>query len=136
MKTIISAVAATTALVLALPAGAQDRSERSEQAFAELVEGRVAGEPKACIAALNPNRLEVVEYVGITYEQGDTLWVARDRNAHNLSSWDVPIIKRYSTQLCRQDVTQTVDRSTGMFSGALFLDDFVPYTLVDEDAEA
>ncbi|WP_338241752.1 hypothetical protein [Aurantiacibacter hainanensis] len=122
---------AVAAMALAAPATAQDREERSERAFAELVEGRVAGEARSCINTFRTNRLRVEENVGLVYEQGDTLWVARARNPQNLDHWDVPIIERIGSQLCNTDVTRTIDRGSGMFSGVLFLDDFVPYTKAD-----
>ena len=134
MKTFAVAAAAAAACAFAVPAAAQDReySERADAAFAELVEDRVAGEPQACINTFNSNRLRVVERVGLVYERGDTLWVARARNADNLSVWDIPIIERYGSRLCRHDVTRTIDRSSGIFSGVLFLDDFVPYRQIEE----
>ncbi len=135
MKSLILAAAATGALAVAAPATAQDRSDRAEAAFAELVEGRVAGEPRACISTFNSNRLRVVEHVGLTYRQGDTLWVARARNPDRLGVWDIPVIERFGSRLCRHDVMHTVDRNSGMFSGVLFIDDFVPYTTA-ETAEA
>lgn len=137
MKLILAAAAAATALTIAVPAAAQDReAEREAQyevAFEELIEGRVAGEPTSCINTFRSNRLRVVENVGLAYERGDTLWVARASNPRNLGPWDVPIIERTGSQLCRHDVNRTIDRSSGMFSGILFLSDWVPYT---EAAEA
>lgn len=137
MKLIFAAAAATAALALSAPAMAQDRdAEREaqyEEAFEELIEGRVAGEPTPCISTFNSNRLRVVENVGLAYERGDTLWVARASNPRNLGPWDIPIIERTGSQVCRHDVNRTIDRSSGMFSGILFLSDWVPYT---EAAEA
>ncbi len=121
--------AAIAAMALTAPASAQDREERAQQAFAELVEGRTAGEPQSCISTFSSNRLRVEENVGLVYERGDTIWVARTTNPRSLDRWDVPVIQRYSSRLCTTDVTRTIDRSSGMFSGVLFLDDFVPYTL-------
>lgn len=136
MKLILAAAAATAALAFTLPAAAQDRqAEREaeyEVAFEELVEGRVAGEPTTCINTFNSNRLRVVENVGLAYERGDTLWVARASNPRNLGPWDIPIFERTGSQLCRHDVNRTIDRSSGMFSGVLFLSDWVPYTEVGE----
>ena len=130
------AIATTAALALATPLAAQDnptRAERAEAAFQELVEGRVAGEPQNCINTFNSNDLRVEENVGLVYERGNTLWVARARNPQNLGAWDVPIIERHNaSRLCTNDVMRTVDRTTGMHTGALFLDDFVPYTLAEE----
>ncbi|APE27234.1 hypothetical protein [Aurantiacibacter gangjinensis] len=138
-KALASAAAAAS---LALGAGValadeDERAERAENAFAELVEGRTAGEPRTCIVTIGRNdRIRIEENVGVVYERGDTMWVARARNPENLSYWDVPIIERYgSSQLCRQDIMRTIDRSTGIFSGVIFLDDFVPYTRND-DADA
>ena len=121
--------AAGAAMVLTAPAMAQSREERAEQAFQELVEGRTAGKPQPCISAFMSNRLRVEEGVGLVYEQGDTLWVARAQRPEALDQWDVPVIERHGSQLCSNDVTRTIDRTSGIFSGALFLDDFVPYTL-------
>ncbi|WP_120077343.1 hypothetical protein [Aurantiacibacter odishensis] len=131
----ITVSAAVAAMALAIPAAAQDREERAEQAFAELVEGRTAGEPQSCINLFSSNRLRVEENVGLVYERGDTLWVARAQNPQNLDRWDVPVIERYGSRLCRTDVMRTIDRSSGMFSGVLFIDDFVPYTRNEDEAE-
>lgn len=129
----LAMTAAGLAALAATPLAAQDREERAEAAFQELVEGRTAGEAQSCIVTPNSNRLRVEEHVGLVYERGDILWVARARNPQNLGNWDVPIIERYSgSRLCTTDVTRTIDRSTGHFSGVLFLDDFVPYTRVEE----
>ncbi|MGB3165238.1 MAG: hypothetical protein WBA68_00470 [Alteraurantiacibacter sp.] len=133
MKTLAIAAAAA-ACTVALPAAAQDRdySPAAEEAFAELVQDRVPGEARSCITTFNTNRLRVVERVGLVYERGDTMWVARARNADDIGVWDIPVIERYGSNLCHHDVRCTIDRTTGMFSGVLFLDDFVPYREIDE----
>lgn len=129
----LAITAAGLAAIAATPLAAQDREERAEAAFQELVEGRTAGEARRCISTFDSNRLRVEENVGLVYERAGTMWVARARNPQNLTTWDVPIIERYSgSRLCTTDVTRTIDRSTGHFSGVLFLDDFVPYTEVEE----
>lgn len=129
MTKLLAVLSATAALVLAVPAAAQDRHERAERAFAELVEGHeVAGDPERCVSAFNSNDIRVVEHVGIVVERGDTLWVARARNPNQIDHWDVPIIDRFGTsRLCSTDVMRTIDRGSGIFTGVLFLDDFVPY---------
>lgn len=132
-KSLAIVTAAGAALAFAAPLAAQDRAERAEAAFQQLVEGRTAGEPQNCINTFDSNRLRVEENVGLVYERGDTLWVARARHPQNLGAWDIPIIERHSSsRLCTNDVMRTVDRSTGHFTGALFLDDFVPYTEASE----
>ena len=122
---------ATAAAALALTGGtavAKSPQERGEERLAKMIEGREAGEPQSCIYAFNSNDIEVIDYVGIVYERGDTVYVARARDPRSLSTWDVPVIKRHGSQLCNLDQIHTVDRSSGMFSGVVFLEPFVPYT--------
>lgn len=131
-------LAATAALLTAAPLAAHDEAQKAGAAseeFLELVEGRVAGEAKSCISTFNNNDLRMVENVGLVYDRGDTIWIALARHPERLDYWDVPIIERRGSHLCKTDVMRTIDRHTGMFSGAVFLEDFVPYTKV-EAAEA
>ena len=134
MKKIIAlTIAAATLALSAAPISAESRAERGEAKFAELTEGRVAGEGQSCINTFNTNRLTVIENVGISYERGDTIWIARASNANQLSGFDIPVFERRGSQLCRTDVIRTIDRSSGHFSGVVFLGDFVPYTLAETD---
>jgi len=137
MRFLTSIMAAALALGgTALPAAAQDdapqpgtRAERNEARLAERLEGRVAGEIVSCVYAPNSNRLETIEGVGFVYDAGNTLYVARPRDPSVLGPNDVVLIKRYGGgQLCRQDLMQTIDRTSGIFSGIVAIDGFVPYT--------
>ena len=103
-------------------------AEKGEARLARMLEGRTAGEPVNCISAMRSERIQVIEYVGIVYDAGDTIYVARPNRPNQLDSWDVPIIERFGSQLCANDIMRTFDRGSGHFSGALFLNDFVPYT--------
>ncbi len=132
IRTFVSGCAFALALIAA-PAAAQSPQERSDEKFAELTEGRVAGEPQSCVPALRGNRLQVVDYLGFIYEQGDTLWISRVKNPRSLGWDDIPIIERFGSQLCKQDVIRTVDRGSNFFTGVVFLEDFVPYTKVDAE---
>ncbi|RPF71611.1 hypothetical protein [Aurantiacibacter spongiae] len=135
LTTVAAAAAALTAAA-AVPAAAQSPSERAQARLAQDLEGRVAGEPTSCINVYSTSgrSLRVVENVGLVYERGDTIWVARALNPDQLDYWDIPVIERFGagSRLCKYDVTRTIDQS-GFFSGVVFLDDFVPYTKVDED---
>jgi len=129
MKALLPLAAAISALSLSpVTASAQTAQERSEARLAKMLEGRVAGEPEACITALNSNRIQVIDYVGVVYESGDTIWVSRVKDPRSLRWSDIPVFDRFGSQLCKFDVIRTVDSSTHMYSGAVFLEDFVPYT--------
>lgn len=130
----ILATIATAAVLLGAGTAAQaeTRQERSEARLAEMLQGYQAGEPVTCINAIRSNRLTVIPHVGLVYDAGDTIYVARAVNPRMLDDDDVPVIERYSSQLCRTDVMRTFDRYSPSFTGALFLENFVPYTKVDE----
>ncbi len=133
MKKLLSFVAAGTALAVGSTAAqAETRQERAEARLADLIEGRTAGEPQTCVTAYRSNDIEVIPYVGIIYDAGDTIYVARAKRPERLRSTDVPVIERFGSQLCSTDVMRTIDRHAGFTTGALFLEDFVPYTKVEE----
>lgn len=128
MKT-FGIILAGTALALAgASAGSARSPEQNEAKLARMLEGRVAGEPVTCISAMNSNRLEVIEHVGIVYDSGDTIYVARPSDPRQIGTNDVVVIERLGGQLCTNDVIRTVDRYSGFTTGAVFLDKFVPYT--------
>ena len=129
MKTFAS-VLASAALLLsgATAASAETPAERGEAQLARMLEGRTAGEPVSCITANSSNRLRVIEHVGVVYDAGKTIYVSRATDPKSLGPWDVPVIERFGSQLCKTDIMRTVDRSGGFLSGIVFLNDFVPYT--------
>ena len=103
--------------------------------LAELLEGRVAGEPQRCIRTTPARNIQTIDDTALVYRQGDTLWVNYTRNARGLDEDDVLVIERFSgSRLCRTDQITTIDRFGGFFTGFVLLDDFVPYTIVDGEA--
>jgi hypothetical protein len=129
MKKILTILAAAAVVATGASAvQAQSRQERGEARLAEMLEGYQAGEPVSCINAVRSNRLKVIPYVGLVYEDGDTIYVARASNPNMLDPDDVPVIERYSSQLCKTDVLRTFNRNAPSIRGNLFLGDFVPYT--------
>lgn len=134
MKTILAVTAAAAALAFgATAAQAETRQERGEARLAEMLEGYEAtGESRSCITANRSNALEVIPYVGVVYDAGDTIYVARAARPEMLSDSDVPVFERFSSQLCTSDVMRTIDRHDTGFTGVLFLDDFVTFTRVEQ----
>ena len=103
-------------------------AEKGEARLARMLEGRTPGEPVTCISAMRSNEIRVIEHVGIVYDAGRTIYVARITDPRMLDPWEVPVIQRFGSQLCSTDIIRTVDRAGGFFTGAVFLTDFVPYT--------
>jgi hypothetical protein len=119
---------AVVTLSLAACAHTSDTSsDRGEAKLATLLEGRTAGTPQSCIAAFRDSRLSVIDGTAVVYDEGDAIWVARPSNPQSLRSNDILIVERTSSQLCKQDIVRTVDRTGGFPTGVVFLGDFVPY---------
>jgi hypothetical protein len=98
-----------------------------EERLAKLIEGRTAGEPRSCIVT-NPSRsLTIIDKTAIVYRQGRRVWVNRTAHPEDLDEDDIMVIRRWGASLCRTDMITQVDRLSGMFTGAIFLTDFVPY---------
>jgi hypothetical protein len=141
--------AAALALTAALPAAAQGQGDveasadaaasmtKGEKRLAKLLEGRVAGDPVSCIRVLPRDRMETIEGTAYVYGSGQTIYVQRTRDPQRIDDNDTLIVNRFgASQLCRLDMTTTIDRFTGFFTGSVFFDDFVPYTRVKATGSA
>ena len=127
MKALALIFAGAAMALTGAAASAETRAEKSEASLAKMLEGRTPGEPVKCISALSSNRIRVIDHIGIVYDAGHTIYVARATDPNQLDHWEVPVIERFGGQLCSNDIMRTVDRSSGHFTGPLFLEDFVPY---------
>ena len=134
---------AALALVAAQPAYADEEPATSETAMtegearlAELLEGRVAGEPQNCIRTRPNYRLTVIDDTAYVYGSGRTIYVQRTQNPDHIDDTDTLVSRRFtSSEICRQDIVTTIDPVLGFFTGTVFFDDFVPYTRVEENEE-
>ena len=110
---------------------------KGEKRLAKLLEGRVAGEPVRCIRSLPTQRMQTIDGTAYVYGSGNTIYVQRTRDPSAISENDALVTNRFNaTELCRFDVTTTIDRVLGFFTGAVFFEDFVPYTRVKTEASA
>lgn len=106
-----------------------------EQELAELLEGRVAGEPQRCIRMTPSERMRVIDDTAYVYGRGRTIYVQRTRHPEQIDDNDTLVSRRFSaSQLCKLDTMTTIDAHNGFFTGVVFFEDFIPYTRVAEDA--
>jgi hypothetical protein len=126
LTVLIASCAAATAL-FAAPALEAKTKPTGEERLAKMLNGREAGEPVSCISMLDTHDLHTIDKTALVYKRGGTIWVNRPANPEALRSNDVLVIKRTGSQFCKMDNVTTADQSTHMFSGAVFLGDFVPY---------
>jgi hypothetical protein len=132
MRKLITAVAISA---LALTGSvAQAERQSGEEELAELLDGRVAGEPTRCISTWRNGNLSIIDNTAIVYRDGRTIYVNETRHPQSLDWSDVLVIERTTgSQLCKLDRVTTIDRGGGFFTGVVFLTDFVPYTLPEEE---
>ncbi|MFN6934074.1 MAG: hypothetical protein ACK4NZ_02855 [Tsuneonella sp.] len=126
-------VAAALVAAATLASGPSVAAERltGEAKLEKMLEGRVAGEPRSCINTRVNDQSTVIDNTALVYGRGKTIWVNRTAHPDSLSDWDSLLVRQHGTQLCRQDIVTTFDRSSGMYTGNIFLTEFVPYTRVD-----
>jgi len=110
---------------------------KGEARLAKLLEGRVAGEPVRCIRTLPSQRMQTIDRTAYVYGSGNTIYVQRTRNPDQIDDNDALVTTRFNaTELCRLDQMTSVDRQLGVFTGAVFFEDFVPYTREKSDSQA
>ena len=117
------------ACIAATPLAAKDRAASGEAKLAELLEGRVAGEPVDCILDRGGSSLQIVDGTALVFRRGGTLYVNRPAGAEVLDHWDLPVIEKWgATQLCKLDRVELRDRGSHIGGPTLALAQFVPYT--------
>ena len=130
------ALSAAAVGLLAAPAvQADDHGEmtKGEARLAEMLEGRVAGEPQSCINTFGARGITQIDDTALVYRSGDTIWVNYTRTPESIDDNDYLVIRKFSgSQLCRTDQIETRDRFGNFFSGVIFLEDFVPYRLPED----
>jgi hypothetical protein len=114
---------------LALVAGsAQAVPIDREAELARALEGRVAGAPVDCIDMHRVHSSRIVPGTAILYDTGGILYVNRPRaGAESLNHWDIQVNRLWTSQLCSIDTVELIDQGSRMFSGTVFLGEFVPY---------
>ena len=122
-----------TALALAAPAAAERQT--GDERLAELLEGRVAGEPTNCIPTRRNARMYIIDDTAVIYETGRTVYVNYTRYPENLDSSDVLVIRDNYPTMCT--TTRIEVRSPSMIDSLgtpLFLTDFIPYERASDDS--
>ncbi len=128
MKKLTALIVASAALtMLAVPTAAEERP-RGEAKLAQMLEGRVAGEPQQCIRMFGSDNLTTIHGTALVAKRGDTIWVNRTANPQSLDINDYLVVRRFGgSHLCRLDQITTASRTGNFFSGVIFLEEFVPY---------
>ena len=129
MRNLAFVLAGAALALVGTAALASTTSEQGEARLARMLEGRTAGQPVSCIDTMNSSKMQVIDETALVYDAGKTIYVARPVDPRQLKRNDAIVMDRFSpTRLCVQEPMRTVDRYDGFPTGAVFLQDFVPYT--------
>ena len=108
------------------------QEQRSPGAMAELarsLSGKVAGRPQACLGRFATRDMHVIDDYTILYRSGATTY--RNDPPGGCPGLDRPgnamVSRSSSSELCRGEIIQIIDTSSGIFNGSCTLGDFVPY---------
>ncbi len=136
MSKIITTLATFAASVaLAAPAIADDRDDRGEKELADLIDGRVAGEPVRCLNRNERDRLTVITDTALVFRDGDTIYVNRTNAPRFIDEFDVPVFRIFTSSLCRSDQVEFVSRFGGIGGVVVVMDEFIPYTKPSETVQ-
>jgi len=134
-KSITLALAALAGLAAPLSATAQadaPQLTKGEMKLAEMLEGRVPGEPESCLSRrAQRDDIEVIDGTALVFGRGKTIWVSVPRRPASLDDRDILVTRTFGSQLCTSDVISTLDSSGHFYNGNIFLGEFVPYTRMD-----
>lgn len=148
-QTMPAAALAACVLTLALPSSvaADEHGEdgadevvdmtEGEEKLAKILKGREAGEPVSCISGARVrSSFKIIDETALVYGRGNTIYVNYTKRPKDIDDWDTIVSRRFGSQICKTDIVTKVDRSTGIFSGNIFLSDFIPYRRVKKDKES
>lgn len=105
---------------------------RSPRATADLIArlgGRIVGPPQSCLPSRRAGNMHVVDEYTVLYRDGATIWRNDPPGGCNGlgRSGSAMVSRTIGAQLCRGDIVQIVDNTSGFNSGSCVLGDFVPF---------
>ena len=126
----IALLLAGAALSACAAAPQPGRSAQAENHMRQLLAGQVAGRPASGLPSYRARDMIVIDDSTIAFRDGGRrVWVTNLSNAcNNLGSGHYALVTRnFSSNMCRGDIAEVADLSTGMTVGSCVLGDFTPY---------
>lgn len=108
------------------------RSAQKQAEYNRLIEGKVAGAPVDCLSPFDSKDMRVIDdQTAVFHAPGSKVYVTRfNGSCTNLGNVGYALVTRQhgTSRLCRGDIAQVVQTSTGVATGGCVFGDFVPYT--------
>ena len=126
----LALAAAVAGCTVAPPPQAALANPKAQARLAQLLAGKVAGRPQACLPSHRANDMAVIDDRTIVFRDSPgRVWLMHPLNECNLlSAGPYALVTRSSTSaLCRGEIAQVVDTMSGANVGSCVMGDFVPY---------
>ena len=126
----LALAAAVAGCNVAPPPQAALADPRAQTRLAQMLAGKVAGQPQSCLPTYRADRMTVIDDRTIVFQDSPSrVWVMHPQNECNLlSAGPYALVTRTTTtQLCRGEIGQVVDTMSGTTVGSCVMGDFVPY---------
>ena len=110
-------------------------SEKDQAKFDKLVDGRTAGEPVSCISRVDQSKMTAIGDKYLVYRRSSnpkTIYVNEPYGGCRNANHYALVTRRFSSQLCRGEIAQVKDLTSGMFVDSCSFSDFVPYTKTED----
>lgn len=108
------------------------RSAEGQREYEQLVAGKVAGPPQACLASFNSRDMVVIDEQTIAYRNGGgRVFINHLRGPCSNLGRNTALITRSfgSDETCSGDIAQVADLTgSGMVVGSCSFGEFIPYT--------
>jgi len=103
---------------------------RAEAELQRLIAGRAAGPAVSCIPEHRTDRMTVIDEGRVAFRTGGAVYVSELNGPCSnlgLGGYAMRTIRPGGTGLCRGEIIEVVDTSSGMTVGSCSFGDFVPY---------
>lgn len=126
---ILAIAAVATLCACQTTAAPEPRSARAQQTYETMLAGKVAGQPVRCLPNFRTNDMVPIDENTILFRDGRTVYVNTPiGSCYGLGRFNNALVTRtFNSNLCRGDIAQVVDPTTGVHSGSCALGDFVPF---------
>ena len=105
------------------------RSAKAQATYDRMLAGKTAGKAEKCLPTYRSSDMTVIDDDTILFRDGRTVYVNHPlggcMNLHQ--SGRALVTRNFGPQLCRGDIANVVDNSSGITVGSCSLGDFIPY---------
>ena len=106
------------------------RSAEAQAEFQKLTAGRIAGEPMTCLPHSRAGNMVPIDNSTVVFKDGSRVYVNHLIGECSLlkSGFYTLVTRSSGIGLCRGDIADVADVSTGSVLGSCAIGDWVPYT--------